>query len=246
MADIPLGSDDVSGLETLRSFSSAHAFNKWLVDQIHPWCRGFLFEAGSGIGNLSKLFLDAGYPMVLSDLRPEYCEHLRNLFSGHELCRAVVEADLSEPGMEKACLQWAGRFETVVAINVIEHIRDDQAAIQNCYKLLKPEGRIVLLVPAYQALYNSFDRDLGHFRRYTRKSLVLLLEANGFRVIHSRYFNFAGLVGWLLSGHLLRYKSIPSGQLRLFNRLVPLFRWFDWITFRQVGVSVIAVGEKAA
>lgn len=110
--------------------------------------------------------------------------------------------------------------------------------------MLKPGGRLVVLVPAYPFLYNIFDRELGHFRRYRRGSLKRLFESGGFEVIHTQYFNAAGTAGWFISGTLMKKKMIPGGQLKLYNKLVPAFRIIDGLLGHRLGLSVIAVGEK--
>jgi hypothetical protein len=100
-------------------------------------------------------------------------------------------------------------------------------------------------VPAFQALYNGFDRQLDHQRRYTPKSLKALLERSGFRVIHRQYFNLIAILGWFVSGTLLRKKMISGGQMKLFNAMVPLWKVIDFFFRKIAGISVISVGEKA-
>jgi hypothetical protein len=99
-------------------------------------------------------------------------------------------------------------------------------------------------VPAFQWLYNGFDKQLDHQRRYTQESLRNLLEGNGFDVIHAQYFNVMGVLGWFFSGNILRKKNIPTGQMKLFNELVPLWKVFDFFTQKIMGLSVIQVGVK--
>ena len=96
--------------------------------------------------------------------------------------------------------------------------------------MLRPGGRLVLLVPAYEFLYNSFDELLGHYRRYTRKSLSALLQREGFSIVDTHYFNAAGIAGWWFSGVVLGKKKLPEGQLALYNRLVPFIRLADIVT----------------
>ena len=101
-------------------------------------------------------------------------------------------------------------------------------------------------MPAYQQLFNGFDKELGHFRRYTRQSLSTLLSTSGGEVLQTKYFNFAGLFGWWFSGTLLKKKTIPRGQLHLFEKLVPVFRLADKILLKSVGLSVIGIARVHA
>ncbi|WP_336516302.1 class I SAM-dependent methyltransferase [Pollutibacter soli] len=235
---------DLTGKDTLQSFSRAYRFNQWMFDQIAPWAKGSVFEAGSGIGNISKLFIEKGFRMVLSDIMSDYLTRLKRTFADEPNVDAVVELDLSLPQLHHQAL--AGRFDTVIALNVIEHIENDVQAVKNCNALLIKGGRLIMLVPAFQSLYNSFDKDLQHYRRYTKKTVTELLESNGYKVVHTQYFNFGGLIGWYISGSILRNKKIPRGQLRIFEKLVPLFRVIDKLIFSSAGVSVIAVAEKVS
>jgi hypothetical protein len=126
---------------------------------------------------------------------------------------------------------------------VVEHIKDDNLAISNAKKLLKHDGNIIILVPAYQALYNRFDIVLEHYRRYNEQRLNSLLS-NHFTLIHSQYFNFIGIFGWFFSGSILKKKTVPAGQMSLFNKLVLLFKMVDKLLMNKAGLSVISVGKK--
>jgi SAM-dependent methyltransferase len=244
MTDGLSAEDDITGKDTLHSFSRTYRFNEWMFSQIYPWVKGKVIEAGSGIGNISKLFIEKEKTIVLSDIRADYQLRLKRTFGNSAFCEGVVHLDLSIANLETEHPSLIGQFQTVVALNVIEHINDDHQAIINCKKLLKKGGRLIVLVPAFSFLYNSFDKDLQHFRRYTKKTIGELYLQHGFKVLHTQYFNFAGMIGWFISGNLFRYKKIPRSQLRIFERLVPLFRLVDIVLFRIAGVSVIAIGEK--
>jgi hypothetical protein len=84
---------------------------------------------------------------------------------------------------------------------------------------------------------------LGHFRRYTAKTLLPVFKANEYSIIHKQYFNSIGIAGWWVSGTLLRKKVIPEGQMKIYNFFVPVFRIIDRITHRWFGLSVIMVGR---
>jgi hypothetical protein len=109
---------------------------------------------------------------------------------------------------------------------------------------LKEGGNLVILVPAYMSLYNRFDEELGHYRRYTKKSLEKIFTANSLEIIHRQYFNFAGIPGWYVSGKIQKNRTIPGSQMAFYNRLVPVFRLFDKLILNSAGLSVIMVGRK--
>lgn len=239
-----LEKSDPMGLDTLERMAEAKRFNQWMYDTIRPFCKGHVFEVGSGIGNISQLFLKDGLRLTASDLRPEYITYLKHRLVEQPNLADVVSVDLVIPDFTQRYPQLIGQFDTVVALNVVEHIENDQKALEHCFQMLKPGGQVVILVPAFQALYNEFDKELGHFRRYTKRSLSALEEKAGFTVTHRQYFNATGILGWFFNGTVRRKRLIPSGQLQVFDKLMPLVKLADTVTFRSVGLSVIAVGRK--
>lgn len=213
-------------------------YNRWMFDRLRCWIGRSVLEIGSGIGNLSAFLLDRE-PLVLTDTREEYLSRLRRRFADHP---NVTVARLFLPDDDRAV---AGRrFDTVICLNVLEHVDDDVSALAAIRRLLAPSGRLVLLVPALPALYGTIDRALGHHSRYKRATLTELLRATRFRVAHVEYFNLAGIPGWWWAGRVLRRELIPGGSLKLYDALVPLFRLERFIPWR-VGQSLIAVGEAA-
>ena len=232
---------DKEGWETLDAIAEADNFNEWMYSTIKPYCSGKILEIGSGIGNISKFFIKDSADITLSDIRPVYCDVLKKKFpEAHD----VIEIDLTHPLFDSEYSRLIGQYDTVFALNVVEHIKDDQLAIKNCNKLLKASGTLVILVPAYATLYNRFDRELEHFRRYTKKALNGLLMRSGFKIQHSQYFNFMGIPGWYISGKLQQNKTIPKGQMSMYNKLVPVFKLVDKILLNKVGLSVISAGIK--
>lgn len=235
---------DPSGFETLEAFSEAGAFNRWLYQKIVGYVQGKTLETGSGIGNISTFLLKDLEDVSLSDLRPEYCRLLRNKFSYNNHLKGVYELDLSLEDFNSKYSELIERFDTVIALNVIEHITDDLLAIQNAKALLRKNGKLVILVPAGQWLYNSIDHELGHIKRYSKSALNELMESAGLVVADCRYFNAAAILGWWVSGSILREKSISSFKLNIYNRMIPLFKIMDWFVSPFTGISVISVGLK--
>ncbi|MDP3643896.1 MAG: methyltransferase [Bacteroidota bacterium] len=235
--------NDMYGFSTLESISGADKFNRWMYETIKPFCKGRILEIGGGIGNISGCFLSDGSELVVTELQEEYCRILGNKFKDHQNLKSVLAMDIVDPEFDSKYSSLFGSFDTVFALNVVEHIANDQKAITNCKKLLKIGGHLIILVPAFQAIFNHFDTALGHFRRYTAKTLRPVFENNNLQVIHWQYFNLIGIAGWWVSGALLRKKVIPEGQMKLYNFFVPVFRLIDKITHKWMGLSVIMVGK---
>ncbi|MBA4409669.1 MAG: class I SAM-dependent methyltransferase [Odoribacter sp.] len=233
-----------SGPETLEVISVADNFNRWMFQTIKPHCTGNILEVGSGIGNISQFFLADNLEISLSDLSTDYFKILESKFGSFPNLKGLFTLDFAEKELEQKYPHLIGKFDTVFALNVLEHVPDHEQSIRNCYKLLKPGGKLVILVPAFQSLFNQFDVALEHQRRYTPKTLKKVMSVPGFNIIHCRYFNSIGILGWFVSGKLMGKNAIPGGQMKLYDQLVPLWKVVDWFLKPLLGLSVICVAQK--
>jgi 2-polyprenyl-3-methyl-5-hydroxy-6-metoxy-1,4-benzoquinol methylase len=235
---------DQEGMGTLEAISAAPRFNKWMYQTISKNLSGRILEIGSGIGNISNQFVEDGRSIFLTDIRENYCAYLQRKLGPASPVLGVAQMDIVDPDFESSFAEHLGTFDSIFALNVVEHIKDDQLAITNCRKLLKPGGRMVILVPAYQGLFNEFDKALEHYRRYNRNSLESLFQTAEMEITRSQYFNLIGIAGWFVSGSLLKKQVIPTGQMKLYNALVPVFRVIDKVIMNSAGLSVIVEGVK--
>jgi SAM-dependent methyltransferase len=227
------------GGRTLEIFTETPRFNAWLFSKLAPHVHGDVLEIGSGIGNLSQLIVDHAATVVLSDMEAHYLDALAATFAGDA---RVTVASYDLDGEPSAAIA-SRRFDAIVAVNVIEHIRDDHALVGRLTGLLKPGGKLVVYVPACPFAYGSLDRALGHYRRYTPESLTALLESSGLRVPRPAYMNFFGLFGWAVNGRLLRRERLSHRQLAVFERFVSLFRLEDLVSL-PIGLGVYVAAQK--
>ncbi len=233
-----------SGTDTLEVISEAGNFNQWMYDTIKPYCSGNILEVGSGIGNISQYFLNDNFEISLSDLSNDYFKILETKFNGFSNLKGLFTLDFAEKELELKYPHLIGQFDTVFALNVLEHVPDHEQSIRNCHKLLKPGGNLVILVPAFQSLYNQFDVALEHQRRYTPKTIKKVMSIPGFSIIHTQFFNVPGILGWYVSGKLMGKDAIPGDQMKLYDQLVPLWKVADWFLRPFFGLSVISVAKK--
>jgi SAM-dependent methyltransferase len=190
-----------------------------------------------------SLQLMSGGPdaLVLTDTDPYYREVLRRRF-GH--APGVVVQDLTLPAADATGQFERHALDTVIALNVIEHIAEDVEAIRSMAAMLAPGGRVIILVPALPWLYGSLDQHLGHVRRYTRRTLAERMCQAGLSVEHTSYFNLVGTIGWWMNARVRRVPRIPLAQLRWFDALVPVLRLEDRLPL-PLGQSVIGVGVSS-
>lgn len=235
---------DKEGLHTLLAISKADAFNRWMYDVTSPYLNGSILEIGSGIGNISAQFIRDGKTITLSDIRSNYIHHLQTNFQKEAAVKDILHLDLVEKDFSSTYQNLLGTFDSLFALNVVEHIKNDELAIQNAASLLKPGGSLVILVPANQWMYNSLDKDLHHYRRYSSNNLSRLMLNAGLTVNKAFYFNALGTAGWFISGSIFKNRIIKPGQMNLFNKMVPLARLIDKITSRFYGLSVVVLAQK--
>ncbi len=230
--DLGLGCGEM----TLKFLEKAGRYNGWIYETIRPFLGRDLLEIGAGIGNMTRCLARRGR-VTATDVSAFCLRELRRSFrdSGNV---AVRELDITRDPRPRP-----GRHDTVVCLNVLEHIEDDLGALKNMGGFLGANGRVILFVPANPRLYCGIDRGLGHHRRYTKEGLVRKMREAGLRVIHARHHNPIGAVGWWFNGKVLRKKAIGGGDVRGFDLLMPLIRFQERFESR-FSLSIVAVGEK--
>ncbi|MFZ2959379.1 MAG: glycosyltransferase [Candidatus Ozemobacteraceae bacterium] len=229
-----------SGANILHSMSLAPRFNRWMADIIRPFLGRKVLEIGAGIGNMTSRFLPRD-EYIASEIDKQHLETLYSRF-GHEGRAKIQSLDLNNSSHFE---QLRETMDTVICINVLEHIEDDISALRRMFQTLKPDGRIVVLVPQDPGLFGSLDRAVGHFRRYTKTDLQEKLAGVGFCVERLFDFNKPGVPGWLVNGRILGRTELGKLPMKIFDHLVWLFRHLDSL-LPWKGLSVVAVARKPA
>jgi glycosyltransferase involved in cell wall biosynthesis len=234
------GPEDDVGVRTLRRMARLAAYNKWLHASFERYLGDRILEVGAGVGNQTQYFIDRDR-VVASDIEAHYVDELRAKF-GHKpgvrvaSFRFPLDADaLADLGRE--------RIDTVVCLNVLEHIEDDRAALEDFARILPPGGHLVLIVPSMPSLYGSLDVHLHHYRRYERERLRRLLTETGFEADTLRYMNRLAVPGWWLNSRVLKRKVLPRGQLGLFRLIMPLLK-LEERRPPSFGLSLLALARR--
>ena len=226
------------GAKILDSLAGTKRFNKWMADTVRPMLGTRVLELGAGIGNMTQHLARGRKIFVASDIDQEHLARLRVRFRGRPNLE-IRKCDLCDVGDFQAM---PGVFDSVVCLNVVEHVEDDSGALRNIFAALRPGGRAIILVPQDQKAYGTLDEVLGHYRRYSEGELRARMEEAGFEVERVLHFNRVTRPAWRFNGQVLKRRSFGRLQLRIFDALVPLWRRIDRY-LPWPAVSVIAVGR---
>lgn len=230
--------EDESGGEILERLNRAPRFTRWMADVIRPYVGDRVLEVGAGTGNMSVHLMPRSIYWA-TDVNLHYLEYLVSLRATRPYLRVTYTN-----AMDAGTFPAGQSFDTVVCLNVVEHVEDDAGALRNIYNALADRGRAIILVPCGPWLYGSLDEVLGHCRRYTRDQLIAVAQKAGFSVEQVLKFNRPGVPAWWLNGRVLRRKTFGLGQIRMLNVLTPVFRLLDsWLPLPPL--SLIAILRKS-
>jgi len=227
-------------VKDLRIMVNAINYRAWIYSQFGKYLGQRIIEIGGGIGNFTELFLNRELILTV-DTDNSCVEYLKERFHNHKnviplkmdvACPEILDLSHYNP-------------DTVVCINVLEHVKDDAKTLSYMFKILKKSGRLVLLVPAFPFLYGTIDRTVGHYRRYTKKELKEKLIMSGFDIKKIFYMNSIGMIGWFLNNRLFLKKEESPVQVMFFDRfIVPWLKSIEQCIRPPFGQSLVAICEK--
>jgi len=216
----------------LSNLGKANRFNQWVFDQFKDYLGEKVLEVGCGTGTFTFLMAQQGHDVTGIDLHQPFVD-----VAGERLARFpnvhVVCADATQQA-------WGEKFDTIVLLDVLEHIKDDVEFLKKLASDLKPGGRLILKVPAGVWLFNGMDHAIGHFRRYSKKSLARTVALACLQLEKQAYFNRIGIAGWWLNGSVLRRVTPPSEDVARFERLVPFLKTVEEAIPIPIGLSLVA------
>ena len=224
----------------LEAMACAENYHQWIASGFRPYLGPRIVEVGAGCGNFTAHLLKARPDwLVAVEPSPEMCERLRARHGSAPGVRVV------EGYLEDALAQCPGPPDTLVYVNVLEHVEDDRGEIAAAFRGLASGGSLCILVPALPSLYGPFDQAVGHRRRYRKRELEEMISCAGFRILESRYLDLLGVAPWWVLYRLLKRQVLKPGQVSLYDRLcVPLTRTLERICPPPVGKNVFLVARR--
>ncbi len=220
---------------------SATHYNQWIFSQLQPHIKGRTLEVGCGSGNFTALIAQNCSELLAVDLDEDYVRQARSRLNQSQQNYSHVEVLTADA----TTMQCAQSFDTIIMLDVLEHIKDDVAVLHKLNHLLTPGGTLLIKVPALESLYNSLDEAVGHHRRYTSNALRTALTQSAYTEPMLSYFNLVGILGWWLNG-LKGQVTAPSEQVGWFDRCVPLFQTMERRWGCPVGLSLFAIATRDA
>ena len=223
----------------LLKMSKAVNYQHWMLEKISDYLGDSILEIGAGIGNYTQYFLTKKRVYAI-ELSPSCLKILREKFHAANLELFQMDATSREILALKA-----KKIDTIVCLNVLEHIENDLLALQNFYQILCAPGYLILQLPALKFLYGNIDRQLGHYRRYTKKMVAAKVKQTNFKIERMDYLNLIGTLGWFYDARIKGIINQNEHHVTFFdNRIVPIARKFERNVNIPFGQSLIVILKK--
>lgn len=230
----------------LEAMSFAVNYHRWILSVFKPHLGRRVAEVGAGTGLFSELLLDEPLESLtlvepsiqmhdilkrrISKLKPAGATDIYNALFSEVACRI---RDTQHP-------------DSIVYVNVLEHIRDDKAELKLAHDTLEIGGRVFVFVPALESLLGGFDKQIGHYRRYRLPQLAALCEGVGFKILESKYMDFFGIAPWWIKYRLLRSSTIEPRLVSIYDRyLVPMIKALESSVTPPIGKNIVLIAEKS-
>jgi 2-polyprenyl-3-methyl-5-hydroxy-6-metoxy-1,4-benzoquinol methylase len=233
------------GLQSMSpAMGQMDAYKRYLFEKLRCCLGKRVLEIGVGHGTYTRWLLESA-DVLATDIDPDCLEIVRQQFATSRLQTARIDLD------DLASIRACGEFgpDTVICINVLEHIERDCEALRGLHEIVVPGARLGLIVPAHPSLLGRMDREAGHYRRYTRRTLAELLAQSGWQTLSLKYINLLGAVGWWFHNRVRRDAGLSdpaaNDQMRRADRLLPLVAALtDPVLHRWAGLSVVAIARR--
>jgi 2-polyprenyl-3-methyl-5-hydroxy-6-metoxy-1,4-benzoquinol methylase len=225
----------------LEIIEEARRYGDYVFSLFRPFVGRRVLEVGAGIGTMTRKLLAVSDLVIGVEPNASCVARLETNVSVASrftlLPCHLEECDLGDLQRKQ--------LDTVYCVNVLEHIEDDVAALKMFSDIIVSGGHVLIYVPAVQAAYGPLDAELGHHRRYSKRTLSAAFSAAGLELIRLQYANVIGLIGWMYNSHVTKTRHHSVEQVKLFERFVaPWALPLERLIPPPLGSSLVAVGRK--
>jgi len=225
-----------SQYDILKSIKNSKHYGN-INSRISKYIGNDVLELGCGDGMLTRKLIKSKRNITCIDNNEKLLEELKEKFNYLEhLIVFNMDVDNIDDKFNP------NSFDTVIAFNLMEHIRDDRSMVKKVNNVLKKDGYFIGLVPAYNVLFNKLDKSVNHYRRYNTKSLTNLLQ--GFTDVKIYYYNSIGILGWVIVGGILKRNYISKNSVQIHNTLFKVSNVIDKIFFNKLGLNILFIAQK--
>lgn len=227
-----------SGTE-LEAVAGATNYYTWIIEHFAPFLGRRVVEVGAGIGTFAQFIVASRGVESLLCVEPaeNVFPMLAERFRENPRIK-TVHADIDQ-------VQLVDAADSLVAVNVLEHVEDDEAFLRAAARIVVPGGHLLLFVPAHQFLYGSLDAAFDHYRRYSKAGLSSVVSRAGWEPVSISNVNIAGILPWLIAGKIFRTTTLGHRQMRIFDRLViPVMKRVESLREPFIGQSLLAIARN--
>ncbi len=224
----------------LESMALAQNYYRWIMGEFRPYLGKVVCEFGAGTGTFSSLLLkEAIDHLILVEAARNLLPRLHERFAEEgrvHVAEGTIDAHIDRLRQD--------RVNTVVGVNVLEHIENDHQILATFANVLSSSGKLLLLVPALPGLFGSLDEAFGHWRRYRKAELKKKVTEAGFRILDLKFMNFPGTVSWFVAGRILRSRTISPLMVRCYDRwVIPIVKTIESRLTVPVGQSLMLIAQ---
>ena len=224
----------------LEAMSFAQNYHRWILEEIFPYLGPKTAEIGAGMGNFSEFLLESNNIEQMFSYEPDkdMFEILQDKFANNPRIETINDFFSAQSVTDK-------KLDSVVLINVLEHIEKDERALSEINSTMTDNGHLLIFVPALQKLFSETDRVLGHFRRYQKAELRAKVESAGFKIKKLEYFDFTGIFPWFFVVRVLKKDPLVSANVDLYDKLaIPIIKRFEKVFSPPIGKNLILIAQK--
>lgn len=230
--------------ENLNEWNKLDRYSKWIYHMYEKYIGKEVLDIGGGVGTAISFYIDKAERVVATELFENQVNIMNKRFENYQYFKAI-QADIMKDDFSAY-----DKFDTIILINVLEHIEDDRKALANMKKLLKDSGTIIICVPAMPGLYCYMDKNVGHYRRYTKGELRVKAKRAELQVIEDKYMNFMGILPYWIKGKLKRDNggsfstSIDEGESKLYSIATSILEPIERVIKPPIGISEFIILTK--
>jgi SAM-dependent methyltransferase len=229
----------------LEAMAFAVNYHRWILEFFQPFLGKRIVEVGAGAGSFSELLCEREIES-LSLVEPSDAMYqlLVSRFGGNP-ADARIRTYNAVFGEVAAEIKSGQNPDSIIYVNVLEHVADDEGELRTIHQTLDKGGRMFVLVPALPWLFSGFDAKLGHQRRYRSGELREKCRRSGFKVLSSHYVDMIGIVPWLVNYRFLRSTTMKRNAVSAYDKyVIPISRTLESTIKPPIGKNLIVVAEK--